>query len=272
MQEIIKIKPSGSWTNLDLAEIWKYRELLYFLTLRDIQIRYKQTFFGVFWAILQPVLTTAIFTVIFTNFARFDSNSAPYPLVALSGILLWFFINYAITNAGNSLISNTNLVTKVYFPRLIVPISATLAGLIDLIIGIALLIILMFYYGVAISTQIIFAPIFITLAVVFAISLGVMFAALNVRFRDIKHALPFGLQVLMFASPVFYASENMSEKLRFILAFNPLTGILQGFRSSLFGTPFDLFAIAISVAFTLILLIVSLFIFKRMEDDFADLI
>ncbi len=272
MQETITIKPSGSWINLDLAEIWKYRELLYFLTLRDIQIRYKQTFFGVFWAILQPVLTTAIFTVIFTNFARFDSNSVPYPLLALSGILLWFFINYAITNAGNSLISNTNLVTKVYFPRLIVPISATLAGLIDLVIGIALLIILMFYYGVSISTQIVFAPLFIGLAVIFAISSGVMFAALNVRFRDIKHALPFGLQVLMFASPVFYAIENMSEKVRFILSFNPLSGILQGFRSSLFGTPFDWFAIAISVAVTLILLTVSLFIFKRMEDDFADLI
>jgi lipopolysaccharide transport system permease protein len=272
MQEIIKIKPSGSWINLDLAEIWKYRELLYFLTLRDIQIRYKQTFFGVFWAILQPALTTIIFTVIFTNFARFDSNSVPYPLLALSGILLWFFVNYAITNAGNSLISNTNLVTKVYFPRLIVPISATLAGLIDLVIGIGLLIILMFYYGVSPSSKIIFAPIFVGLAVIFAISLGVMFAALNVRFRDVKHALPFGLQVLMFASPVFYASENMSEKLRFVLSFNPLSGILQGFRSSLFGTPFDWFAITISVAVTLILLVVSLFIFKRMEDDFADLI
>jgi lipopolysaccharide transport system permease protein len=272
MQEIVKIKPSGSWINLDLAELWKYRELLYFLTLRDIQIRYKQTFFGVFWAILQPALTTIIFTVIFTNFARFDSNSVPYPLLALSGILPWFFVNYAITNAGNSLISNTNLVTKVYFPRLIVPISATLAGLIDLVIGISLLIILMIYYGISPSSKIVFAPIFVGLAVVFAISLGVMFAALNVRFRDVKHALPFGLQVLMFASPVFYASENMSEKLRFVLSFNPLSGILQGFRSSLFGTPFDWFAIAISVAVTLILLVVSLYIFKRMEDDFADLI
>jgi lipopolysaccharide transport system permease protein len=272
MSEIIKIKPSGSWINLDLKELWKYRELLYFLTLRDIQIRYKQTFFGVFWAILQPVLTTAIFTVIFTNFARFDSNSVPYPLLALSGVLLWFFVNYAITNAGNSLINNTNLVTKVYFPRLIVPISATLAGLIDLVIGIALLIILMLYYGVSVSGQIIFAPLFIGLAVIFAISLGIMFAALNVRFRDIKHALPFALQVLMFASPVFYTSENMSEKMRYILSFNPLSGILQGFRSSLFGTPFDWFAITISVSVTLILLIVSLFIFKRMENDFADLI
>jgi lipopolysaccharide transport system permease protein len=272
MQEIVKIKPSGSWINLDLAELWKYRELLYFLTLRDIQIRYKQTFFGVLWAILQPALTTVIFTVIFTNFARFDSNSVPYPLLALSGILLWFFVNYAITNAGNSLISNTNLVTKVYFPRLIVPISATLAGLIDLVIGISLLIILMFYYGISPSSKIVFAPIFVGLAVIFAISLGVMFAALNVRFRDVKHALPFGLQVLMFASPVFYVSENMSEKLRFVLSFNPLSGILQGFRSSLFGTPFDWFAIAISVAVTLILLVVSLYIFKRMEDDFADLI
>ena len=269
---VTKIEPS-QWRNL-LAwqEFWKYRELLYFLTWRDVKVRYKQTAIGVLWAILQPVLTTAIFTVIFSRFARFDSIDVSYPLFALSGLLIWIFVSSSINTAGNSLISNSNLVTKVYFPRLIVPISATLGSLIDLILGSLILLGLMFYNRVSLTWQILLVPFFVGLAVLLAASLGTFFAALNVRFRDVKHTLPFALQIWMFASPVFYPPDILSEKWRFLLAFNPLTGILEGFRSSLFGKPFDWFAIEISVVITLILAFISIFVFTRMEEDFADYI
>ena len=274
MQEnnIVKIKPGSSWLNLDLKDLWIHRELLYFLTLRDVKVRYKQTAIGILWAILQPVLTTAIFTVIFSQFARFDTLQIPYPLFALSGLLLWLFVNTSITTASNSLVGNANLVTKIYFPRLIVPIAATLAGLIDLILGLLLLVGLMVYYGVALSWQIALAPIFIALAIILALSFGTLFSALNVRFRDVKFALPFALQIWMFLSPIFYPSSVLSEKWRVLFAFNPLTGILEGFRAALFGNEFDWFAIGVAVFVTVILLFLSLFVFKRMEDDFADLI
>lgn len=274
MQEtpIIKIKPGGAWFNLDLKDLWTYRELLYFLTLRDIKVRYKQTAIGVLWAILQPILTTAIFTVIFTQFARFDSLQIPYPLFALSGLLLWLFVNTSLTTASNSLVGNSNLVTKIYFPRLIVPLAAVLSGLIDFFLGFVLLVGLMIYYGVSVSMQIVFAPVFIVLTVLLALSLGTLFAALNVRFRDVKFALPFALQIWMFISPVFYPASVLSEKWRIAFAFNPLVGILEGFRAALFGTPFDWFAISISIAMIFFLTFVALFVFKRMEDDFADLI
>jgi lipopolysaccharide transport system permease protein len=274
MQEttVIKIKPSSSWLSLDLKDLWIYRELLYFLTLRDVKVRYKQTAIGVLWAILQPVLTTAIFTIIFSQFARLDSLQIPYPLFALSGLLLWLFVNTSIGTASNSLVNNSNLVTKIYFPRLIVPLAATLSGLIDLALGFLLLVGLMIYYGIAISWQIIFAPLFIVLAILLALSFGTLFAALNVRFRDVKFALPFALQIWMFISPIFYPADILSEEWRIVFAFNPLTGILEGFRAALFGGEFDWFAVGVSVATTMILMVLSVFVFKRMEDDFADLI
>lgn len=271
------IKPSKSWISLDLKDLWAYRELLYFLTWRDVKVRYKQTAIGVLWAVLQPVLTTAIFTFIFSTLARFDSTAVPYPLFALSGFLIWLFVFNSITFASNSLVGNSNLVTKIYFPRLIVPISATLAGLADLLFSLAVLIILMIYYGlsqaaVTLSWQIVCAPVFIVLAVLLTLSFGTLFAALNVRFRDVKFALPFALQVWMFVSPIFYPLEILSPKARFVLIFNPLTGILQGFRASLFGENFDWLAIGVSAAMIIVLMLVSLFVFKQMEDDFADLI
>jgi lipopolysaccharide transport system permease protein len=274
MQEtqIVKIKPGGSWLNLDLKDLWTYRELLYYLTLRDIKIRYKQTAIGVLWAILQPVLTTAIFTIIFSQFARFESLQVPYPLFALSGLLLWLFINTSISTASNSLVSNSNLVTKIYFPRLIVPIAATLSGLIDFVLGLVLLVGLMIYYDAGLNWQILLAPLFIVLTILLALGFGTLFAALNVRFRDVKFALPFALQIWMFISPVFYPTSILSEKWRAVFAFNPLTGILEGFRAALFGGVFDWFAVVVSIILIFVLICLSLFVFKRMEDDFADLI
>jgi lipopolysaccharide transport system permease protein len=270
--EITKIKPSGKWISLDLKDLWAYRELLYFLTWRDIKIRYKQTVIGVLWAVLQPALTTAIFTVLFGLFARFDTRDVPYPLFALSGLMIWLFVHNSISMASTSFVNNTNLVTKVYFPRLVVPVAASIAGLFDLIFSAVILAVLMLYFAAAIQVNILLAPVFLVLAVVQAVALGTLFSALNVRFRDVKFALPFLLQVWMIASPVFYPATLVPEKWRMIFAINPLTGILEGFRSSLFGTPFDWQMIGVSVASLAVITIASLYIFKKMEDDFADVI
>jgi lipopolysaccharide transport system permease protein len=193
--EITKIKPSDRFISLDLRELWAYRELLYFLTWRDVKIRYKQTAIGIAWAVLQPVLTTAIFTVIFSSFARFDTSEVPYPLFALSGLLIWLFVHTSITMASGSFVTNTNLVTKVYFPRLIVPIAAVLACLFDLLFGVVILIGMMIYFGTSVSWQILMALVFLLVSVVLAVAVGTLFSALNVRFRDVKFALPFLLQV-----------------------------------------------------------------------------
>ena len=266
------IKPGGAVASLDLAEIWKYRELLYFLTLRDIKIRYKQTLIGIAWVVLQPVLTTAIFTVIFSTFARFDTGSVPYPLFALSGLSLWLFVHTSISLASTSFVNNTSLITKVYFPRLIVPLASALATLFDLLFSLAIMVVLMFYFGVSPTAQLLFAPLFIFLTLVLAVAFGTLFSALNVRFRDVKFALPFMLQVWMIASPIFYPANLLSEKWKLVFAINPLTGILEGFRSALFGSAFDWPVIGVSIASLGVLSILSLLVFKKMEDKFADLI
>lgn len=270
MQEITKIKPGSSFLRLDLKEFWAYRELLYFLTLRDVKIRYKQTALGIAWAVLQPVLTTAVFSILFSTVPRFNSANIPYPLFALSGLIIWLFVQTSITMASIAFISNTNLVTKVYFPRLILPIAAAFAGLFDLLFSLLILVVLMTYYGSVPGWQLVLAPLFVILAIIITIALGTLFSALNVRFRDVKYALPFVLQVWMIASPVFYPMEIVPEKWRLLYALNPMTGILDGFRSALFGTPFNWQVIGVSAASVVVLTLFSLFVFKRMEDDFAD--
>ncbi|PYS98668.1 MAG: phosphate ABC transporter permease [Acidobacteria bacterium] len=271
-KEITYIKPGGAIAALDLAEIWRYRELLYFLTLRDIKLRYKQTLIGVAWAVLQPILTTAIFTVIFSNFARFDTGAIAYPLFALSGLIIWLFVHTSVSFASSSFVSNANLVTKVYFPRLIVPIAATFGTLFDLVFGVIILIGMMFYFGVAVTSQILLAPLFVVLGILVAVTFGTLFSALNVRFRDVKFALPFLLQVWMIASPIFYPTSLLSEKWRLVFALNPLTGVIEGFRSALFGSAFDWTLIGVSVGSLLFFMLISLVVFKSMEDSFADVI
>ena len=269
--EITRIKPAGrlGW---DLSELWAYRELLYFLTWRDVKIRYKQTAIGVLWAVLQPVLTTAIFTVIFSNFARFDTAGIPYPLFALSGLMVWLYVHTAVTMASGSFVSNTNLVTKVYFPRLIVPLAAVIAGLTDLLFSFAILVIMMLYYNTLPPAAVICVPIFIVAAALLSAALGILFSALNVKFRDVKFALPFLLQVWMIASPIFYPLSLLSQKWKLAFALNPLTGILEGFRAALFGGPFDWPVIGISAVSLAVMLTLSIVVFKWMEDEFADLI
>lgn len=269
---VVEIKPDRGWINFDLKEIWQYRELVYYLTLREIQIRYKQTLIGVIWAILQPVITTIIFTIIFSGLARFESGNIPYPLFALSGLLIWLYVNNAVGISSQGLINSTSLVTKVYIPRVILPSSIVISCIVDLFIGLIILAGMMVYYQVSLSLQMLLAPVFIVMAIVLAESCGLLFSALNVRFRDVKHVLPFLLQIWMFLSPVIYTPETLSEKWRAVLRLNPLYGILQGFRSSILGVPFDWTAIGFSAVTIVIFFLVSFFIFKRMEDGFADVI
>jgi lipopolysaccharide transport system permease protein len=270
--QITRIRPESSWFRFDAAELWKYRELLYFLAWRDVKVRYKQTAIGILWAILQPVLTTVIFAVIFSQVARFDSSGQPYALFVLSGLLVWLFVFNAVTFAANSLVGNANLVTKAYFPKLIVPVAATLASAVDLVPGLIVLLALMLAYGTQLSPQIVLAPLFLVLAITLALSIGCLFAALNVRFRDVKFALPFVLQVWMFVSPIFYPRGILPERARQLQDLNPLTGILQGFRASLFNEPLDARLTAIAVVTTLVIFVFSLAVFNRMENDFSDLI
>ena len=269
---VTRIVPTGSTLGIDWKDYWSHRELLYFLTLRDVRIRYKQTLIGIAWVVLQPVLTTAILTVIFSTFARFETLNVPYPLFVLSGIVIWLFVHTAITITSGSFTNNTNLVTKVYFPRLIVPLASTLACILDLLISLPILIVMMVYFGTGVSWQIVMAPLFLLLAFVQTAAFGIFFSALNVRFRDVKFALPFFLQIWMLASPIFYPVSLLPEKWKIVFAVNPLTGIIEGFRASLFGTAFDWPVIGVSSLSILVILAIALFVFRRMEDDFADLI
>ena len=269
---VVYIQPRASWASLDLAELWNARELMYFLTWKELKIRYKQTTIGVLWVVLQPIVTTIIFAVVFSEVSRFDSPGIPYPLVVLSGLLVWLFMSNAIMFASNSLVGASDLVTKIYFPRLMLPLAPIFAGGIDLAVGLVVLVIALLIYGVGFSSNMVAAPIFLVLSGMLAAAIGIMTAALNVRFRDIKFALPFILQIWMFSSPIFYPMEILSPGALRILKYNPLTGIVSGFRSAIFGAPFDWNLVAISAVVTLALLVLSIVVFKRMEDSFADYI
>lgn len=266
------IVPHKGLAGLNLAEIWEYRELLYFLTWRDIKVRYKQTVIGILWVLLQPLLTTLIFTIIFSTFARFETVTVPYPVFALSGLIIWLFVHSAVTMAALSFVNNPTFVTKVYFPRLIVPVAASVGGAFDLIFSLVVLAGMLAWYRVMPAASVLLAPLFLLMGTLLSVAVGTLFSALNVRFRDVKFALPFILQVWMIASPLFYPSSLVGESWRYVYAVNPMVGIVDGFRSSIFGTPFDWPVIGISAASTALLLVFSLFVFSWLEDKFADLI
>lgn len=268
----VTIEASGSWTGLDLKEVWAYRELLFFLTWRDVKVRYKQTLLGAAWAILQPLFTMLIFSLFFGRLAGIKSDNIPYPIFAYAGLLPWTFFSNAVTNSGNSLVGSANLITKVYFPRIIVPAAAVCAGLVDLAIAFLILIALMIYYSVALSWGLLLLPLFILLVTLLATGAGMWLSALNVKYRDIRYALPFLIQLWMFASPVIYPSSIVPDKWRWALWLNPLTGIIEGFRAALFNRKFDAAAIAVAAALTFALLICAAYAFRRTEDSFADII
>jgi len=266
------IEPKRLLSSLGLGDLWRHRELLFFMIWRDVKIRYKQTSIGIAWAVLQPLLTTAIFTVIFSSYAKFDTVNVPYPLFAMSGVMVWLFVHTSISMASNSFVANTNLVTKIYFPRLILPLAATIAALSDLLFSVVILALMMAYFAVSPSSQVFLAPLSLIMAIALAASLGTLFSALNVRFRDVKFALPFLLQVWMIASPIFYPTSMLSEKWRLVYAVNPMVGILDAFRASVFGTPVDWQVIGVSGVSILVIAAFSLAVFRWMEDDFADIV
>ena len=266
------IKSEEAGVQLNLADIWAYRELLYFLAWRDIKVRYKQTLIGVAWVIVQPLLMMLIFTLVFTKFAKVDTGELPYPVFAYSGLLLWTFFATAVTSGTNSLISNTSLVTKVYFPRAFIPAAAVAAGLVDLAVGSLLLAALAAYYRVNAGWSLLLLPAFVLLATLMALGVGMLASALTVKYRDLRHVLPFLLQVWMFASPVIYPTGIVPPSWRWLLAFNPMTGVLEGSRSALAGLPFDWPHVAVSATFAAALLACAYYVFRRLEDTFADVI
>jgi len=271
-EPLVVIQPSKRWPTLSLRDIWAYRELLFFLTWRDVKVRYKQTALGAAWAILQPLFMMVIFTIFFGRLAGVGSSGIPYPLFALAGLVPWTFFSNAITASGNSLVGSAHLITKVYFPRLIVPAAAMLAGLVDFLLAFLLLCLLMVYYRVAITVQILFLPLLVLLTALFSLGVGTWMSALNVKYRDVRFALPFLIQLWLFVSSVILPSSSIPQKWRWLLLLNPMSGIIEGYRSALFGLPFDWPALSIAAVLTLLVLLYAIYAFARVERSFADII
>lgn len=269
---IVIIEPRTRSSAINLRELWQYRDLLYILTLRDIKVRYKQTILGVLWAVIQPLFMMIIFTLFFGRLAGISSDGIPYSLFAYAGLVPWIFFSNAVNNSGNSLVGNSSLITKVYFPRMIIPIAAVGSGLIDFLISFALLALLMLYYGVSFSPNIIMLPILVLLTAFLATSFGMWMSALNVKYRDVRYALPFVIQLWMFVTPIIYPSSLIPDKWRWLFIINPLAGLIEGYRSAIFGTPFDFLGIGVSIFIIFAALIYSAYSFRQMERHFADIV
>jgi lipopolysaccharide transport system permease protein len=272
-REMVRIRPSRGWRALDLGELYRYRELLVFLTWRDVTLRYKQTALGVGWAIFQPLFTMLVFSVLFGALARIPSDGIPYPLFALVGLLPWQLFAYALTQASNSLVAEQGLLTKVYFPRLLIPLASVLAGLCDFLIAFALVVAGMLVYGVTPGWPLLAVPLLTLFAVVTALAVGLWLASLNVQFRDVRYVLPFLTQVWMFLTPVAYPSSLVPAAYRPLYGLNPMAGVVEGFRWALLGQgDLPLGLMAVSAAAVGVLLVGGLFYFRRLERTFADVV
>jgi lipopolysaccharide transport system permease protein len=269
---VIERRPG--WQALDVGELWRYRELLLFLTLRDIKVRYKQTVLGAAWAILQPLATMLVFSLFFGKVAASRSSDVPYSLFALAGLVPWMFFSNAIGTAGQSVVGSQNLVTKVYFPRLMIPMGSVAAGLIDFAIAWAMLLIVMVFYGVPWGWGMVVAPWIVLGLVVAALGVGVLLSALTVAYRDFRHVVPFMVQFWMFATPCIYLQQEAAVGSwgQFLLPLNPAYGLIANFRAAVLGTPFDLHSLAISTIVSLVLLLIGCLYFRRVEHGFADII
>jgi lipopolysaccharide transport system permease protein len=269
----VEIRPGRGWASLRLGEIWRSRELLYFLVLRELKIRYKQAVIGVGWAIVQPLLAALIFTVIFGLFAKMPSGGIPYPLFAYSAVLPWTFFSEAVRRSSVGLVSDAELIRKVYFPRLIVPLAMVTAPLADFVAGLVVLFGMFLWYGVAPTPYIVLLPVFLAVAYALALAIGLWLGPLSVRYRDVMHTLPFLLQIWLYASPVAYPSSIVPERWRLLYSLNPMVGVVEGFRWALVGTPHpDFQAMAISVVVIAAALALGLAYFRKMERSFADII
>lgn len=266
-----RIEPSKGWIALKLADLWEYRELLYFLIWRDIKVRYKQTALGAAWAILQPLLTMAIFSLFFGRLAKMPSDGVPYPLFSYAGLVPWTFFALGLGQSANSLVGSANLIKKVYFPRLLIPLATVCSGVVDFLLAFAVLIVMMFYFGVVPTLNILWLPLFLLLALITSLGVGLWLSALNVEYRDVRFVVPFITQFWMFATPIVYPSSLLSEPWRTLYGINPMVGVVESFRWALLGTdsaPGPI--IAVSSITALALLIGGAYYFRRMEKTFAD--
>jgi lipopolysaccharide transport system permease protein len=271
--QTIFIRPATGWPSVGLKELWQYRELLYFLAWRDIKVRYKQTALGIGWAIIQPFFIMLVFSIFFGHLAKVPSDGIPYPLFVYCALVPWNLFAHSLTESSSSLVANERLITKIYFPRLIVPISAVLAGLVDFAISFIVLVAMMIYYGVAPGVTALSLPLFVLLAVMTALGAGLWLSALNVRYRDVRYVLTFLTQLWLFATPVAYPSSLVPEPWRAVYGLNPMAGVVEGFRWALLGKagrPGSLLVVSILVA--ILMLVSGLFYFRRMEATFADVI
>jgi lipopolysaccharide transport system permease protein len=267
------IRPSSKVDYFDLKELWRYRELLYLLAARDVRLRYKQTAFGVVWAVLQPLLPAAIFAVIFGVFAKLPSNGSPYLLFVFTGTMIWNLFSQAISRAGNSLVGNSSLISKVYFPRMIVPLSSIGAVVFDFAVTSVLLVVLMCLYKTSPSLNLVFFPFFLLLALVTAVGMSLWLSALNVKYRDFMYAMPFFIQVWLYATPVVYASSLIPQKFRWLYSINPAVGFVEGFRWSVLGSgTLSASMILVSSAVAVLSFVTGLVYFKSTERKFADVI
>jgi lipopolysaccharide transport system permease protein len=266
------IRPLNGWLSIDLKELWEYRELVYTFAMRDIKIRYKQTALGAAWAIIQPFMMMIVFTIFFGKLANIPSEGIPYPLFSYAALLPWTLFSEGITRSTNSMITNANIMTKVYFPRLVMPISGILSPLIDFMIAFAILIAMMLYYGFVPTINIVWLPVFILLALMTSLGVGLWLSAFNVQYRDFQYTLPFLIQLWLFASPVVYSSSILPQSYRWIYGLNPMAGVIEGFRWALLGTNPPSTMIVFSAIIVLVLLISGAYYFKRMEKTFADVV
>ena len=268
-----EIRPPSGWLKLELGAVWKHTDIIYILALRDIKVRYKQSLAGVGWAVIQPLLTMIVFTAVFAGVVRVPTDGSPYPLFSLAALVPWSYFVHAITKATTCLVVDKNLITRVYFPRLVLPISAVVGGLVDFAIAFALLVILLLVYGAVPTAAVLLLPLFLILAILTALALGLWLSALNIQYRDVNNALPFFTQVLMFISPVAYPSSVIPEKWQMVYALNPMATVINGFRWALLeGQPPPGIYSLVSVAVVFVALTGGLYFFRWQEDRFADVV
>lgn len=267
------LRPASGWRSLGLRELWEYRELFFFLTWRDVAVRYKQTVLGIAWAVIQPFMTMVVFSLFFGSLAKIPSDGVPYPIFSYAGLVPWMFFANALNQSSNSLVANANLITKVYFPRLAAPISTVLSGVVDFVFAFLVLLGMVLYYGLVPTWNALWLPLFLLLAIVASLGAGLWLSALNVQFRDIRYAVPFLTQLWMFATPIAYPSSLLSEPWTLLYALNPMVGVVEGFRWALLGTATAPgLSVVASSSVALALLIGGALYFRKMEKSFADMV
>jgi len=272
-EEVTIIRPSHSWRGINFRELWRYRELLYFLTWRDIKVLYKQTVLGAAWAVIQPLFTMLIFTLFFGKLAKIPSDGIPYPIFSFAALVPWTFFANGLAKSSQSLVNESNLIKKVYFPRLVIPLSAVLSSGVDFVLAFIVLLVMMFFYGIVPTLALLWLPAFLLLAITTSLGVGLWLTAMNVQFRDVRYTVPFLVQAWMFATPIAYPSSLLSEPWKTLYGINPMAGVVEGFRWSLLGinsAPGPI--IYVSSAIALLLLISGAFYFRRMEKSFADVV